>query len=77
MRRRSTPAGNGTTASWLNAATRSRLGGCLNSCSVSADEIEIFYLPAYAPEHNPDEYLTEVFDKTVSIPVGEIGSFFG
>lgn len=21
------------------------------------DEIEIFYLPAYAPEHNPDEYL--------------------
>lgn len=22
-----------------------------------ADEIELFYLPAYAPEHNPDEYL--------------------
>jgi transposase len=21
------------------------------------DEIEVFYLPAYAPEHNPDEYL--------------------
>jgi hypothetical protein len=20
-------------------------------------EIELFYLPAYAPEHNPDEYL--------------------
>ncbi|MGH6848761.1 MAG: transposase [Methylocella sp.] len=22
------------------------------------DEIAVFYLPAYAPEHNPDEYLT-------------------
>jgi transposase len=22
-----------------------------------ADEIELFYLPAYAPDHNPDEYL--------------------
>ena len=21
------------------------------------DEIELFFLPAYAPEHNPDEYL--------------------
>ena len=21
------------------------------------DQVELFYLPAYAPEHNPDEYL--------------------
>lgn len=24
-----------------------------------AEQIELFYLPPYAPEHNPDEYLTE------------------
>jgi hypothetical protein len=22
-----------------------------------ADQIELFYLPSYAPEHNPDEFL--------------------
>jgi DDE superfamily endonuclease len=27
------------------------------------DEIEIFYLPAYAPEHNPDEYRSEADDQ--------------
>ena len=25
--------------------------------SQHAHEIELFYLPAYAPDHNPDEYL--------------------
>ena len=25
--------------------------------SIHAHEIELFYLPAYAPDHNPDEYL--------------------
>jgi len=29
------------------------------------DEIEIFYLPAYAPEHNPDEYLNNDLKQTI------------
>lgn len=29
------------------------------------DEIEIFYLPAYAPEHNPDEYLNNDLKRTI------------
>jgi hypothetical protein len=29
------------------------------------DEIEIFYLPAYAPEHNPDEYLNNDLKQTL------------
>src|ERR1035438_1460985 len=28
-------------------------------------EIEIFYLPAYAPEHNPDEYLNNDLKQTI------------
>ena len=30
------------------------------------DEIEIFYLPAYAPEHNPDEYLNNDLKQTIN-----------
>jgi hypothetical protein len=29
------------------------------------DEIEIFYPPAYAPEHNPDEYLNTDLKQTI------------
>ena len=29
------------------------------------EEIEIFYLPAYAPEHNPDEYLNNDLKQTI------------
>ncbi len=29
------------------------------------NEIEIFYLPAYAPEHNPDEYLNNDLKQTI------------
>ena len=29
------------------------------------DEIEIFYLPAYAPEHNPDECLNNDLKQTI------------
>lgn len=29
------------------------------------DAIEIFYLPAYAPEHNPDEYLNNDLKQTI------------
>ncbi|HEY8008627.1 MAG TPA: transposase [Methylocella sp.] len=29
------------------------------------DEIEMFYLPAYAPEHNPDEYLNNDLKQTI------------
>ena len=29
------------------------------------DKIEIFYLPAYAPEHNPDEYLNNDLKQTI------------
>jgi transposase len=28
-----------------------------------AHEIELFYLPAYAPEHNPDEYLNHALSR--------------
>src|ERR1017187_8638370 len=28
-------------------------------------ELEIFYLPAYAPEHNPDEYLNNDLKQTI------------
>ncbi len=28
-------------------------------------EIEVFYLPAYAPEHNPDEYLNNDLKQTI------------
>ena len=29
------------------------------------DEIEIFYLPGYAPEHNPDKYLNNDLKQTI------------
>lgn len=34
------------------------------------DEIEIFYLPAYAPEHNPDEYLNNDLKQTIKTKPG-------
>jgi hypothetical protein len=32
---------------------------------MQGEAIQIFYLPAYAPEHNPDEYLNNDLKQTI------------